>query len=140
MSTHITRATVAFLIGIGPIATSNAGEAGGQALADANAALLYSMQIRAMVEVCMQETPQVAAHLQHAYDGWLGRHPSITQELEALRSATPSSRADLAALEAAAREYAETLRSELAANPEYFSDRCDHFIKDLDTGELDYLP
>ena len=43
-----------------------------------------------------------------------------------------------AAYEERKRRETAALRREVEADPDGFSARCEHFIKDLDTGELDY--
>ena len=93
-----------------------------------------------MVETCMEETPEVAAHLQEAHQDWLARHPAIATKLAELRSGSQSSQADAQVVEQAAQEQTERLRQELAADPQDFAGRCDHFVKDLDQGVLDYPP
>jgi hypothetical protein len=128
------------LVASARIGTASGADAKCQPIADLRAALIYTAEIRAMVEVCTQETPEISAHLQRAYEDWLERHPWIVKELDALRSGTPSSRVDPATLEHAAKEYSEELQRDLATNPRYFAARCNHFIEDLDTGELDYPP
>jgi hypothetical protein len=128
------RAIVAATLGLlAHAAVSRAEPEGGDVLA-------YAAEVRAMVEVCREETPTVTAHLGQAYSNWLEHNPIVREALHALtfgpdpaRMATRS-----AAYEERKRRETATLRREVAANPDGFSARCEHFIKDLDTGELDY--
>ncbi len=41
--------------------------------------LTYAAEVRAMVEVCREETPTVTAHLGQAYSAWLEHNPVVRE-------------------------------------------------------------
>jgi hypothetical protein len=134
-STHrLRRAIVAATLGLlAHAAVSRAEPEGGDVLA-------YAAEIRAMVEVCREETPAVTAHLGQAYSSWLEHNPIVSEALHALTFGPDPARMAMrsAAYEERKRRETAALQREFEADPEGLSARCEHFIKDLGTGELDY--
>jgi hypothetical protein len=90
-----------------------------------------------MVETCMEETLEVAAHLQEAHQDWLEQHP-LRRNLMSCDTARRL-RQRSCRLRTGRKRVRGQLEKDLAAN-DCFASRCNHFIKDLDSGELDYPP
>lgn len=108
--TGMSRAAVLLLVVVGVTGAADAQAPEEDATDDLQTALIYPAEIRSMVETCMEETPEVAAHLQQTHQDWLARHPAITTKLAELRSGSQSAQADAQVVEQAAQEQAKRLR------------------------------
>lgn len=101
--------------------------------------LLRAAQVLAMVIVCQEEQPAVAAHVDEAYDSWLERNPNIWEAMHALHFGPDPERLQVKrkAFDQLQEELSAERRRELRNDPVAFGERCNEFTKELQSGALD---
>lgn len=96
--------------------------------------------VQSMVTTCAEESPTVSQHLLDAADAWWERNVVVRETMRGLafNDDATVTQLVLGVFEHLKAELVAALKQDAGRDAEGFALRCERFLKDLDSGRLDY--